>query len=94
MADASYTTNKFLILIPGLAHLEHLFCPVRKSVPAQHNDGVGEDGPRCPEGDRVHGAEGQFHLPDDASYRVCVIDNADRLDEDGRDQVSEALSNK
>ena len=43
--------------------MEDLLCALREAVPAEDDDGVGEDGPRGAEGDRVHRAERQLNLP-------------------------------
>ena len=44
--------------------MENLLRPLREPVPAEDDDGVGEDGPRGAEGDRVHRAERQLDLPE------------------------------
>ena len=44
--------------------MEDLLCALCEAVPAEDDDGVGEDGPRGAEGDGVHGAEGQLDLPE------------------------------
>ena len=44
--------------------MENLLRPLRDPVPAEDDDGVGEDGPRGAEGDGVHGAESQLDLPE------------------------------
>ena len=44
--------------------MEDLFGPLCEAVPAEDDDGVGEDCPGGAEGDRVHGAERQLHLPE------------------------------
>ena len=44
--------------------MEDLLCALREAVPAEDDDGVGEDGPRGAEGDGVHGAERQLDLPE------------------------------
>ena len=44
--------------------VENLIRPLREPVPAEDDDGVGEDGPRGAEGDGVHGAESQLDLPE------------------------------
>ena len=43
--------------------MENLIRPLREPVPAEDDDGVGEDGPGGAEGDRVHGAKRQLDLP-------------------------------
>ena len=44
--------------------MENLLRPLCDPVPAEDDDGVGEDGPRGAEGDGVHGAESQLDLPE------------------------------
>ena len=43
--------------------MEDLLGPLGEPVPAEDDDGVGEDGPRGAEGHRVHRAERQLNLP-------------------------------